>query len=367
METTKSCFCIYDKIMDKQIIISSFNQTPPIEGLVTLAKSYYDSGEIISNEYLSWQYIDNPSGFPLYSLASNDNQIIGQYLVIPIRYRFNDKFYSGTLSLNTLTHPDFQGKGLFTRMANSTYELCSSSSIDFTIGFPNPLSFGGFVKKLGFSELGKCNLLIKPIRPFHVFFDLISSKKIKHGGDLPFTWLNYEKDNLILSSFNQKQKEEYNIFWDSLEKTQIITEKDFEFIKWRYFDIPGRKYHIIQSKREDKITSICILRIEKVLNTNTAVIMDFFALRSNLDDGKLLIKRLLRELKKQDINLVSILESTNISTFKILKSLKFLKVPQRFLPQPIPVIFRPHKDDEKMKDLKDFSKWSFSFGDYDIF
>lgn len=353
--------------MEKQILINSYNQTPPIEDLVTLARSYYDTGEIISSDYLTWQYNQNPSGFPLYSLAYHGDQIIGQYLVIPIRYRYQESFYPGTLSLNTLTHPDFQGKGLFTKMASSTYALCASSSIDFTIGFPNPLSYGGFIKKLGFREIGSCNLLVKPIRPFHVFLDFMKQKKVKHGGDIAFSWTNVVKGNVVLSNFDLNEREQYEIFWNAVEKPKIMTDKDFEFIRWRYFEIPGRKYHVIQSKREGKITSICILRIEKVLMTNTAVIMDFFALNSHLEDGKLLLNNILKELKKQKINLVSILEPSDVTMLKVLKRNRFMKVPQRMLPQPIPVIFRSHTNEGNIEKLQDFSKWSFSFGDYDIF
>jgi GNAT superfamily N-acetyltransferase len=355
------------EIMEKQIVINSFNNAPPLGELVKLAKSYYNSGEIISESYLGWQYNKNPAGYPFYTLANYDKHIVGQYLVIPIRYRYKDIMYSGTLSLNTLTHPDFQGKGLFTKLAHSTYDLCASNRVDFTIGFPNPLSHGGFIKKLGFQEIGSCNLLIKPIRPFNLLIDLLKRKKIKHGGDIPFNWRTINKDGLNLTNFEITQNNEYNTFWNSLSKSKIMTEKDFKYIMWRYIDIPGRKYHIIQAKREEKITAICILRTEKVLMTNTAVIMDFFVLNSQKSDGDVLIKSIFMELKRQQINLVAILESTDELISRILKRNKFLKVPKNFLPQPIPVIFRPHKESNELKAMTEFSNWAFSFGDYDVF
>jgi GNAT superfamily N-acetyltransferase len=367
MEKTKDCFRIFMEIMEKQIVISSFNQAPPIGGLVTLAKSYYDSGEIISDDYLSWQYNRNPSGFPFYALANYGEQIVGQYIVIPIRYRYQESMYSGTLSLNTLTHPDFQGKGLFTKLANSTYELCSSKTVDFTIGFPNPLSHGGFIKKLDFQEIGRCNLLVKPIRPFNLFKDFLKRKKFKHGGDIPFNWKTINKDGVQLTNFGLTQHEEYTIFWESLSKSKIMIDKDFEFLKWRYFDIPGRKYHVIQAKRENKITAICVLRIEKVLMTNTAIIMDFFVLDAHISDGNVLLKSILKELKHQQVNLVSLIESFDKPILKILKQNNFRKVPKRFLPQPIPVIFRAHRELKEIEKINEFSNWSFSFGDYDIF
>jgi hypothetical protein len=54
------------------------------------------------------------------------------------------------LSLNTATHPDYQGKGLFTKLAAATFEAGAAAGFDGVYGVANANSTPGFVRKLGF-------------------------------------------------------------------------------------------------------------------------------------------------------------------------------------------------------------------------
>ena len=54
------------------------------------------------------------------------------------------------LSLNTATHPEFQGRGLFTKLADHTYAAAAASGFELVYGAANASSTPGFVRKLGF-------------------------------------------------------------------------------------------------------------------------------------------------------------------------------------------------------------------------
>jgi len=352
--------------VNNKIEIKQYQALPPINDLVDLAKTYYDSGEIISNDYLNWQYCQNPSGFPIYSLAFCEEKLIGQYFVIPINYLINGQKIKGTLSLNTLTHPDFQGKGIFTKLADSTYDLCEKENIKFTLGFPNPLSYGGFVKKLNFNHIGNASLLIQPLKPFSILQNFLTKKTEKHGGDIPFSWENFMVNNKNTRLLEKKDEILYNEFWHSLKFKKATIDKDFSYIKWRYLDIPKRKYYPIIVENNHKITAFCTVRVEIVMNIKTAVIMDSFLLPEHSKDMNILIKLLLKTLKKQGISMVTCLNPNEEIIKTIFKNKFFIKIPERFLPQPIPIILREHQVNVGI-DLKQVNNWSFSFGDYDIF
>ena len=154
-----------------------------LEELITLTKTYYKESDILSKDYLKWQYLKNPSGKPFLfvSREAKTNELAGQYLVIPIKYNFYGDEVMGTLSLNTLTHPKYQRNGLFTKMADATLNNCKDENVAFTTGFPNPNSYPGFVRKLGFSHLGDVPLLIKPLRLTNILFGQLERRDAKHG------------------------------------------------------------------------------------------------------------------------------------------------------------------------------------------
>ncbi|MBK7966362.1 MAG: hypothetical protein IPK10_14485 [Bacteroidetes bacterium] len=90
-----------------------------------------------------------------------------------------------------MTHKNHGGKGLFTKLASLTYELCKTYNLAFVFGFPNYNSYPGFVKKLNWvcpDTLNEYKLTVKTIplmkiakkiaffKPFFLqYFKLINS------------------------------------------------------------------------------------------------------------------------------------------------------------------------------------------------
>jgi GNAT superfamily N-acetyltransferase len=100
--------------------------------------------------FLDWQYAQNPAGKVVGYDARMNGLLAAHYVTIPAVYTLNGVQKKGLLSLNTATHPQHQGKGLFTQLATKTYELAASMGYEFVIGVANQNSTHGFLKKLGF-------------------------------------------------------------------------------------------------------------------------------------------------------------------------------------------------------------------------
>ena len=101
--------------------------------------------------YLRWLYVDNPLG-PAVGFNAYDGDILAaHYICTRANIRFDGRDVPALLSLNTATHPDHQGKGLFTRLAEQTYAAAAAEGIALVYGVANANSTPGFVRKLGFS------------------------------------------------------------------------------------------------------------------------------------------------------------------------------------------------------------------------
>src|ERR1700712_1888504 len=82
-------------------------------------------------------------------IAYNDkHQPAAFYGVIPCVVRFDEQLFLAAQSADTMTHPKYQYKGLFVKLANCTYKLCKDLRINFIFGFPNQNSLHGFLVKL---------------------------------------------------------------------------------------------------------------------------------------------------------------------------------------------------------------------------
>ena len=124
---------------------------------VALFSACFPGNEKFSLPYLRWLYCDNPAGTAIGFDAWDGEKLAGHYVCVPAYASTGGARIKTMLSLNTATHPAYQGKGLFTQLAERTYAAAAAAGIASVHGVANANSTPGFVRKLGFQ-------LIEPLR-----------------------------------------------------------------------------------------------------------------------------------------------------------------------------------------------------------
>jgi GNAT superfamily N-acetyltransferase len=110
----------------------------------------------LDTRYLTWLYGANPAGTAIGFDAWAGEHLAAHYVCVPVDAVMSGRPMRVMLSLNTATHPDFQGQGLFTRLAEATYALGAQRGIEAVYGVANANSTPGFLRKLGF-------MLVRPL------------------------------------------------------------------------------------------------------------------------------------------------------------------------------------------------------------
>jgi len=110
--------------------------------------------------YLRWQYCENPDGLAVGFNAFEGDVLVAHYAAIPLSAMIFGKIERGLLSLNTATRATHNGKGLFTKLAQSTYSNASENGFGFVIGVANAASTFGFVNKLGFQFVAPLQAMV---------------------------------------------------------------------------------------------------------------------------------------------------------------------------------------------------------------
>lgn len=116
----------------------------------TLLQGVWPGNPRFSPAYLKWLYADNPAGKVVGFNAYEGQTLAAHYVTVPLVARLAGVERRGLLSLNTATHPEHQGKKLFTRLAEATYARAAQEGYSFVTGVANANSTPGFTKKLGF-------------------------------------------------------------------------------------------------------------------------------------------------------------------------------------------------------------------------
>ncbi|MGX4643831.1 GNAT family N-acetyltransferase [Massilia sp. SYSU DXS3249] len=123
------------------------------------AACFPDSGKF-TRDYLAWLYVHNPDGRAFGFDAWEGNVLAAHYVCIPAQASIERRPVRVLLSLNTATHPQFQGQGLFTKLAAMTYEAAAVAGYAGVYGVANANSTPGFVRKLGFQLVRPLEALV---------------------------------------------------------------------------------------------------------------------------------------------------------------------------------------------------------------
>lgn len=351
---------------------------------INLTKEYYGDSWISDLDFLHWQYEANPAGPAIMQLARDmeTNQLAGQYVVIPMRFKVNGQTVSGTLSLNTLTRQAYTGQGIFTGLAKTVYQDCTNLGMEFCYGFPNPNSYPGFTRKLGFTDLGSVPLLIRPLNPKALV-------KEKFGPlftplALPFQPLFKVKDRPVDNSYEvypltTLNLSEMAVFWSKIQdKYPIMGIRDAAYLRWRYFDIPLRDYQVygvrLRQSNSSELLGYIVGRCTEAVGITSGMIVDFLVDPSHSAAGNCLINALLHFFIQNDMSLAGSLMLPHTEESRLLKAEGFITCPKALEPQPFPVIYRRFKplkgypkEGEKDSDpLLQLKHWFLTMGDYDV-
>lgn len=189
---------------------------------------------------------------------------------------------------------------------------------------------------------------------------VLSSIKKNHGKDLDVE-IRLKHDSI--SKFDpDNDLNKYTAFLSEIEKRNLLTTKrSSEFIRWRYLNIPLRKYHLYKIEENGEIVSVIILRTKNIKGVKCGIVIDLMTL--NVNDG---IDEIINEFRKCKLDLlISTVPEDSIESLCLKKS-GFIKAPEFLLFKKLHVIVRMHS--AGLSDsVTDFKKWFLTFGDYDIF
>ena len=96
-------------------------------------------------------------------IVFHEERPIAYYGVIPFTLNYEGEEILVAQSADTMTHPQYQGKGLFTTLARMTFELAAREGVKFIYGWPNQNSYYGFKNKLNWDELGNMQVFRFPV------------------------------------------------------------------------------------------------------------------------------------------------------------------------------------------------------------
>lgn len=334
-------------------------------GILALERAVWGETLSVDPAFFDWQYRGNPEGRAIIFLAEDSNGMIAaQYATIPIPLRFRGTRIVGSLSLNTVTHPDYRRLGLFTKTAKAVYEQLPRQGIPYTIGFPNENSYPGFVRKLDFVDLGQPKFLVKILDPvpfvggqdlankwprFAALVRKVTKKLRRKTGSADFTRELPDFDQLGIQDL-----------WESVD---LVVAADERWLTWRYLENPIANYRIMVAGNAKAPDGLIVSRAPvETPRGHIGYIMELMLRKgARLEVVQALTREATDDFEAKGCSAICVLASPGSRKVSLLKQCGFRVVPRKFNRIPR-LIVRKHAAEEWDITLRDVD---VSFGMFD--
>lgn len=110
-----------------------------------------------------WLFLGNTSSSKLYYyVAESNGTIVAQHATVPVRLTHAGTEIDGLMTLDAATDPDFQGRGLFSKLGSKLQEAARTER-PLLFCFPNAASAPAFYNRLGWVELRPFPVSVRPL------------------------------------------------------------------------------------------------------------------------------------------------------------------------------------------------------------
>ncbi len=195
-------------------------------------------GRPLTMAYWQWRFRDNPTGHIFVDLAWDGEKLAGHYAVSPVVLSVRGQEYLTALSMTTMTHPDYRGRGLFVTLAQSVYQRMADQGLPLVWGFPNSLSHRGFVRDLAWLD-------IHEVPTFQ--------RVLTQDRPLPTP----SPQVVELPSFDSR----CDLLWTELDKRDyILARRDCRYLAWRYVANPENRYTLFGYQQGEQLRGYAVCK-----------------------------------------------------------------------------------------------------------
>jgi GNAT superfamily N-acetyltransferase len=195
--------------------------------LLLAAAMGFDPDDARFNWLLRWKHFENPFGESPAWVAVSNGEIVGYRAFLHWRFVGHDRSWRAVRAVDTATHPDHQGKGIFRSLSLHALEELRSQGVDFVFNTPNDQSRPGYFK-MGWQPIG---VLMPWIRPG----DVRSLPKIAQARAAAGYWgENSTVGRSAAEAFADDDAVASLLEASDIRDDRIRTDRSPEYLRWRY-------------------------------------------------------------------------------------------------------------------------------------
>lgn len=356
--------------MDQQWSARAF-QNGDEEAILELQQAIY--GEVADkNRWLrwwNWKYKQNPAGEAIIQVACRGNQIVAQYAITPVKMKFGGRFIAAAQSVDTMTHPEYQGRGIFTALSAEVFREAARRNVAIIYGLPNKLTSW---HEKNWLKIGRLEFMIKPIDTNKIIRKYISPEipnricagLVKMATGLLFHERRDKSEEGIsitrITAFDKRA----DGLWETVSGDyKIGVVKDKVYLNWRYTGLSENEYEIYFAEKQGKAIGYLVLKCLPQQGLNAGYILDLMVPLREQAVARSLVRKALEIFREKQADIVFYPSIASRMLKKTLRKTGIFSFPP--LNNKLPFVARANVPDIPEPMLCNPENWLVQMGDSD--
>jgi len=303
------------------------------DDLARLAATLTANGSHRSLEHVTWQYRRSLGPTFLASAAEGSDLegFAALYAVFGSPMWIDGTIQPGLQSLDTVTHSDYRGRGLFTSLASDVYRRAASAGTALVYGFPNGNSVHGF-RKLGWTILDPLPMLIRPLSTTFL------TARLPRLARLPGLRLPPRRPTgamrasaTTLRAFDTFTSE-HDELWERFRRSVTVAlDRSSTYLNWRLAR-PQARYRLLELREGTRLRGWTAVRVDDKHGGRMGYVMEMIAAPGDDVAARLLIRAAIRLAYDDGADAVLAWHFSHSAHHQAFRRAGFLPLPERLRP-----------------------------------
>jgi hypothetical protein len=323
-------------------------------------------GRPITESHWRWKLKQPHSPVENVWLAVSGEAPIFHYAGIPTRYRLPTGDATAMVSVDTMTAPEFQRRGLLSIVGREVYDTWREAGVPFVIGLPNE-RWGSRAGALGWEQLFPLQWLARPLRPQAILARRLKLPVLGRLGVVGAAWNAFWRactrpDPTVCVRQVERAGPEFDQLWQRLRAdAPVSVVRDSAWVNWRYLDAPALAYRVLLAERAGEPVGYAAYRVAAHTGGTAGFVAELYTARADAAARCTLTTATLRDLYAAGADNANILAIPSTPLHQSLRAMGFLPRPGAFSVQMVPL-----DPDLPMGVLRDPGTWNMAGGDFDV-
>jgi GNAT superfamily N-acetyltransferase len=216
-------------------------------------------------EFFRWKHLENPFGRSYMLLAEADDRLVGFRSFMRWRFDLSGEPVRAVRAVDTATHPDYQGLGVFRRLTTTAIEDLRTDT-DLIFNTPNGKSLPGYLR-MGWREVMDVPIRVRVRRPLRFVRHLRYRRDLMENTREPVD----SEQGPLKAAWN-----EVAALAGTGDGRRLHTSRDETYLGWRYSRPPLLQYEVTEERDVDGLRGAIVYRVRARGRLQEATVVDLF-------------------------------------------------------------------------------------------